>query len=233
MSPPQESIYPVLDHFLPKLNEGDILFITSKILAIHQGRSVKIGSVQKDKLIIQEAERYILGPKFQDKRFYLTIKDHTLIPTAGIDESNSNGYYTLWPKHTNNLLKELRKYLLKKFSLTKLGVIATDSHTTPLRTGTMGISIGFAGFYPTKDYRGKKDIFGRKLLYTRTNVVDAITAMAVLQMGEGREQTPLAILRGAKFIRFTNTDRYGDLVFPPQSDMYAPLLKAFKKSPKR
>lgn len=40
--PPKDDIYPILDDFLPKLREGDIIFITSKILAIHQGRCVKM-----------------------------------------------------------------------------------------------------------------------------------------------------------------------------------------------
>ena len=41
--------------------------------------------------------------EFQYQDFYryhmtLTIKQGMLIPTAGIDESNGDGYYILWPR---------------------------------------------------------------------------------------------------------------------------------------
>ena len=206
-----------------------MLFITSKILAIHQGRCVKINSsVKKDYLIKKEADKYIHRRLASYGNFFLTIKNSTLIPSAGIDESNGNGYYILWPQGIVPLLKELRVYLKKKFKLKNLALIATDSHTIPLRYGVIGISIGSCGLEPLYDYRGKPDIFGRKLKYTKTNVVDALSAMAVLLMGEGNEQTPIMILRGAKFIRFTTKSSRQKLVIPYLKDLYAPLLKVFE-----
>ena len=52
--------------------------------------------------------------------------------------------------------------------------------------------------------------------------------MAVLLMGEGNEQTPIMILRGAKFIRFTTKSSRQKLVIPYLKDLYAPLLKVFE-----
>lgn len=229
LNPPKDSLYAVFDQHLPKLKDGDILFITSKVLGIHQGRTVKIEGADKKKLIYSEADSLVLGPKYKDNRFYLTIKDYTLIPSAGIDESNGNGYYILWPKNTQKLLKEIWAYLRKKYKIKNLGVVATDSHAIPLRWGTQGISVGFYGFKPLQDYRGRKDIFGRKLKFTQSNIVDSLSATAVLLMGEGNEKTPLLILRDAKFIKFTNTDNYKKLVINPKHDIYAPLLKPFRK----
>lgn len=227
--PPKDNIYGVLYKHLPKLKEGDVVFITSKILAIHQGRCVKIGpKINKDKLIIHEADRYIPRSK-SPGNFLLTIKDYTLIPSAGIDESNANGHYILWPKNTVKLLKEICQYLKKRHKIKKLAIIATDSHTTPLRWGVTGISTGFFGMKPLYDYRGKKDIFGRKLKFTKTNIVDALSATAVLLMGEGSEQTPIIIARGLDFIKFTNKDRYKDIVVDPEEDIYSPLLKVFRR----
>ena len=225
--PPKDEIWRELGKL--KLKNGDILAITSKILAIHQGRCIKIEpKVNKKKLIKQEAERYVWSRHIFRKKFIITIKDHTLIPTAGIDESNANGYYILWPKHTNKLLKEIHSYLCIKFNLKKLGIIATDSHSIPLRRGTIGISIGFYGFYPQYDYRGKPDIFGRKLKYTLTNIPDSIAAICVHLMGEGDERVPMVIARGVD-VMFTQKNTHRRLLVSIDKDMYYPLLKVFKK----
>ncbi len=225
--PPKDDIYSVFRESLPRLREGDIVFITSKILAIHQGRSVKIGkNVNKRKLVLGEADAYVenRAPHWD---FILTIKDSTLIPSSGVDESNGNGYYILWPRRTNSLLKEIRAYLKKKYKLKNLAVVATDSHTVPLRWGVSGISTGFYGLEPLRDQRGARDIFGRKLKYTRVNVPDALAAMAVLTMGEAGERTPIVILRGMRGIQFTDRPTWHKVTIPPRKDLYAPILKKF------
>jgi F420-0:gamma-glutamyl ligase len=228
--PPKDDIFALFDEHLPKLKEGDVLLVTSKLLSIHQGRCVKKSKFknQKSKLVKQEADYSLPAKMVKGSEIVLTIKDHTLIPSAGIDESNANGYLILWPKNTNRLCKQVCDYLKKKHHLKKLAMIVTDSHTTPLRWGTSGISIGFYGLEPLVDYRGKRDIFGRKLKYTQANMVDALSAMAVLLMGEGAERVPMVIIRGAKFIKFTSKATYKKFVIPPQKDLYYPLLKIFR-----
>ncbi|MBI2607643.1 MAG: coenzyme F420-0:L-glutamate ligase [Candidatus Doudnabacteria bacterium] len=228
--PPKDEIYDILDKL--KLKDGDIAVITSKILAIHQGRTVKIDTkVDKNKLIQSEAEYVALHPTNSKHKFVFTIKHHTIIASAGIDESNAKGHYILWPKDTNKLLKQFWSYLKRKHGLKKLGLIATDSHITPLRRGISGISIGFFGFEPLKDYRKTPDIFGRKLKVTVANLVEPLAAMAVLLMGEGSEQTPIVIIRGFK-TRFTNKATYRKTVMPLKDDLYYPILRGFMKSRK-
>jgi F420-0:gamma-glutamyl ligase len=231
LKPPKSDIFKVVNKNLPRLKNGDVLFITSKILAIHQGRTTKLGTKDKYKLIKQEADFSLPMHKLAGHKFILTIKDHTLIPNAGIDESNGNGFYVLWPKNTQKLLKEIWQYLRKKNKIKNLGVVATDSHTIPLRWGTLGISTGFYGINPLKDYRGAKDIFGRKLQFTQSNIIDALSAAAVLFIGEGKEKTPMLIARGLNFIKFSNKDLYKKLVINSKDDIYAPLLKQFRKRP--
>jgi len=231
--PPKDDLYAILNASLPRLREGDIVFITSKVLAIHQGRCIRIDKkVDKKALIRREADAFI-----EDRNAYwdfiLTVKDSTLIPSSGIDESNGNGYYILWPKRTNVLLKEIRAYLKKKYKLKKLALVATDSHTVPLRWGVSGISTGFYGLEPLQDMRGRKDVFGRKLQFTKTNVVDPLAAMAVSLMGESSERTPIVILRGAKDIRFTDKSTWHKIAIPLKKDIYAPLLRNLKKNRRR
>jgi F420-0:gamma-glutamyl ligase len=225
-----------MDRRMPKLKEGDVLLIASKILAIHQGRCVKIVDKevaakhkQKRGLVKKESDYSLPGYMIGESEIILTIKDYTLIPSAGIDESNGNGYFILWPENVNKLLKEIVVRYKQQFKIKNLAAIAVDSHTTPLRWGTQGISIGFWGMKPLFDYRGKKDIFNRKLKYTQRNLVDTLADLGALFMGEGGEQTPAVVLRGAKFVKFTTKNLYKTLVIPPQKDLYAPILKPFLK----
>ncbi len=227
--PPKDNIFSELDKQLPKLKDGDVLLIASKILAIHQGRCVGVTKNKKSELIKKEADYSLPGNMVMGSEIILTIKDYTLIPSAGIDESNGNGYYILWPQNVNKLLKEIVVKLKKKYAIKNLAAIAVDSHTTPLRWGTQGISIGFYGLEPLKDYRGKKDIFNRKLKYTQSNIVDTLANLGSLIMGDGGEQVPVLVLRGADFVKFTKKDTYKKLVIDPKKDLYYPVLKIFTK----
>ncbi|MBI4049786.1 MAG: coenzyme F420-0:L-glutamate ligase [Candidatus Doudnabacteria bacterium] len=224
--PPKDDIYDLLSG-ITKLRNGDIVVITSKVLAIHQGRCVKIEpKIDKLKLIKREADYYALT-RIKQQKFVLTIKNHALGMSAGIDESNANGYYVLLPNNVNQLLREIWSFLRRKHKIKNLGVIATDSHTFPMRRGTIGLAIGLFGFEPLKDYRKSKDIFGRKFKYTQTDIPDALAAMSVFLMGEGSERTPIIVIRGAA-VKFTEKQTYRKLVMPLKGDIYYPLLKIFK-----
>jgi len=226
--PPKDDIYPVLDKYLPPLKEGDVLMITSKIISIHQGRCLKMSVVKdKDDLIKKEADAYIERVECPGGYVVLTIKGNTLAASAGIDESNANGHYVLWPRNINHEAKEIRNYLRAKFNLKKLAVIISDSRSMPLRYGAVGVAIGAFGLLPIRDYRQTLDIFGRELKMSRTNIVDALASAAVLLMGEGNEQTPIVIARGSEFIEFTDEDRFDELFMPYKEDIYYPLLKKF------
>ncbi len=228
INPPKDNLFEVLNNYCPELKEKDILLITSKVVSIHQGRCLPTKLVKnKDNLIKEEADAYIDRNNVPGKHAVLTIKNNTLIPSAGIDESNANQYYILWPNNPQKEAKKIYQHLKKRFSIKNIGVIITDSRTIPLRYGTIGISIGFYGIKPLKNYIGEKDIFGRKLKMTKSNIVDALAAAGVLVMGEGEEQTPMALIRNANFVKFTNRDNYRELLVPLKKDIYYSLLKNF------
>ena len=104
--PPKDDINDIIDSL--DIKDGDIIFITSKILGLHQGRTVKIGEVPKEDLIKKEADRY-LAYENQTGDFHvnLTVIQNVLIPAAGIDESNADGYYVMWPKKIDQLCQEI------------------------------------------------------------------------------------------------------------------------------
>ena len=228
VQPPKDEIWDILDQ-LPPLHEKDILFITSKILAIHQGRCVPCAGTDKTELIKQEASHYLPYVHPSGFNVNLTITDNILIAAAGIDASNANDHYILWPKNVDKLCQEIRTYLCGKNNIRDLGVISTDSHTMPLRYGVTGIATGLAGVEPLKDIRGHTDLFGRPMHLTQVDQVDALAAMAVLLMGETNECTPMVLLTGYDNIVFNETATMQHFKVPVEMDLYTPLLSIFTR----
>lgn len=224
-----KDILKVLDKYLPKLQEKCVIAITSKIVSICEGRVVKIGEVDKDELIKQESQYYL--PRNTNKyNVSLTITRNTLVPTAGIDESNGNGYYVLWPKDAQKSANEIRKYLKNKHKLENLGVIITDSKTTPLRWGVTAIAIAYSGFKPLKNYIGEKDLFGRPFLFEQLSIIDSLASAVTLAMGEGAESTPLALIQDIDNLEFVDSDpsqaELEGLRISKEEDLYSPILSA-------
>ncbi len=232
--PPQDDLLSVIKESFSglRLKEGSIIAITSKVVAIWEGRCIKVeDKVDKDELIKKEADFY-LPSGFNKYGFHITIKKNTLIASAGIDESNANGYYILWPKDPQKSANKIRGFLKKEFGLSRIGVVITDSHVQPLRCGTVGTSISHSGFNALNSYIGKPDIFDRKLKVTNAAVAEGIAAAAVLAMGEGKEQTPIAIVSDVPFVNFVDRDptkkEIQRLAISKEEDIYSPLLKAAK-----
>jgi len=223
-----KSIYDILDRYIKDLPEKSILCITSKIVAITEGRIVSVENSNKDELVEKESEYFL--PKEENKYgFHLTITQNLLIPAAGIDESNGNGYYVLWPKDPQKSANKIREYLVNKFKIKNLGIIITDSKTTPLRNGTTGVGIAHSGFSALNNYVGEADLFNRKLKFTKSNIMDGIAAAAVLIMGEGHEQTPLALVSDISKVRFQSKnpseEELEELKIDIDTDVYSSILK--------
>lgn len=222
-----ETLESIIDKYIGGLNEGDILAITSKIVSLCQGRIINKSSISKHELIMKEADQIVRDGK-NSYDIYLTIKDNILIPSAGIDESNSNDTYILYPKNVQSVAISVWQYLKAKFSLKNLGIIITDSHTTPMRWGVTGISLGWCGFEPLYSYVDQPDVFGKKMRVTKINLLDALATSAVLMMGEGDEQTPLALISSAPKISFLDRppspEEEKSVILSMKDDIYAPLL---------
>jgi putative folate metabolism gamma-glutamate ligase len=226
VTPSERDLLAVVDRYVTELPERAVLAITSKVVAICEGRVRPMADVDKRSLIAEEAERY-LAP---DPRWgvSLTIKHDMLIATAGIDESNADGHYVLWPSDAQRSANVLREHLARRFARAELGVVITDSRTTPLRLGVTGVALAHSGFRALNDYVGQRDLFGRALRMTKVNVMDALATSAVLVMGEGSESTPLAVLDELPFVTFQprapSAEELAELRIALEDDLYAPLL---------
>lgn len=201
----QSSIFEVLDSCLTGLGERSVVVVTSKIVSLCENRVVPMAGTDKEELIKRESD-YFLPASLSRYHHHFTIAGHTLASVAGIDESNGDGYYILWPDDPQKSANDIRKYLAKKFSLKELGVIISDSTCAPMRWGTIGQPLSYSGFEPTRSYIGQPDLFGRPFKISRAGVALGLAAAAVVVMGEGAEQTPVAVISDTDFVKFQDRD---------------------------
>ncbi len=218
----------ILDRYLPHIKERSVVAITSKIVALCEGRVAEIGTIEKDELIEKESEYYIPSEENQ-YGVSITIKNNIVIASAGIDESNADGKYVLWPDDPQESANRIREYLAKSRGLKKVGVIITDSRLSPLRWGVTGVGIAHSGFEAVNDMRGKPDIFGRPLHVTKVNILDGLAAASVYVMGESNEQTPLALVTEVPHIRFQDQnpseEELAMLRITMEEDIFSGILK--------
>lgn len=88
--------------------------------------------------------------------------------------------------------------------------------------------LAYSGFRPLNDHVGKPDLFGRPFRVSQVDVAGGLAAAAVLQMGEGAEQTPIAVLSDLPFVQFADGDpapeELATIMIPLEEDLFAPFL---------
>ncbi|GFT84980.1 putative folate metabolism gamma-glutamate ligase [Nephila pilipes] len=220
-----EVLEQVLDCYVSELlREEVVLAITSKIISICQKQVVCKTACSKEELIKREADAIVDVAH----SICLTIKDNILIPSAGIDESNGNEVYILYPKDVQKTALSIWNYLKTKHCIKHLGILITDSNVTPMRRGVTGVALGWCGFEPLYSYIGKPDLYSEPLKVTQVNLLDALATSAVLVMGEGAEQTPMAIISDAPKVHFLTrpptTKEEKSVKISMKKDLYSPLL---------
>jgi coenzyme F420-0:L-glutamate ligase len=193
-----------------QLEDGDILALTSKIIAYAEGRIAKLSDITPSKEAKKLAQQFSLQPEFAElilreankiyggvERAFLTLKDGVLTANAGIDNKNApDGFVALWPDNPQKWAKSIREAIMQKTGK-KTAILIVDSGLMPLRIGTIGLALAVAGFKPIKDCRGEKDIYGKPLIITRHAVANDLASSAHLLMGEAAQKTPVVLIRNA------------------------------------
>lgn len=193
-----------------QLKNNDILAVTSKIVAIAEGRIVKLSGVKPSDEAMKLAEKYCLQPEFAQlvineadkiyggvQKAVLTLKDRILTANAGIDNKNAaKGFVALWPLNPKKSAEHIRQEIKRRTGF-KIAVLIIDSGLVPLRKGTNGVALAVAGFKPIKDRRGDVDIYGKTIVITQHAVADDLASAAHLLMGEAAEKTPVVLIRDA------------------------------------
>ena len=62
---------------------------------------------------------------------------------------------------------------------------------------------------------------------SQTDIADSLATSAVLCMGEGKEQQPLAMITEAPIV-FSNKVKRDELIIDPKKDIYAPFFANLK-----
>ncbi|UCH32715.1 MAG: coenzyme F420-0:L-glutamate ligase [Candidatus Bathyarchaeota archaeon] len=220
---PKDNLVPILLRTITKhnvkLEDRDIIAISSKALAIAQGQIIRLNQISCSRDAIKLAKEYILKPQLVElilreadkilggsKKALLTIKNGILTVNAGIDTKNApKGYAALWPRNPHHsaqlILCEVEKETQKN-----IGIIIVDSVVAPLRMGTRGLALAIAGFKPVQDCRNRPDLYQKPLQITRHSLADDLASTAHLLMGETNEKIPFVLIKDAP-AEFT-TEKY-------------------------
>jgi F420-0:gamma-glutamyl ligase len=227
VTPGKPGLFELLDESLSSVAEGSVLAVSSKIIALCENGVIPESETDKEALITQESD-YYLPTSFNKYGYHFAIKNDTLAGAAGIDKSNGDGFFVLWPKDSQKAANEIRKFLAGRFGLKKVGVVVTDSTSQPLRRGTIGQLLAHSGFRGLNNYVGRPDLFGRPFVSEQANVAAGLAAAAVLAQGEGAEQTPLCLISDFPLVEFVDRDptpnELAELYIPMEDDLFAPFL---------
>lgn len=220
----------LLNDNISELRESSIVAISSKVVALCENRVVDIDSASRFELVQKESD-YYLPPDISAHNYGFSITKKTLIASAGIDESNGDGHWVLWPRDSFASANKIRKILQQRFNLKKVGVVITDSNCLPpLRRGTIGIMVAWSGFQPLNDLRGTSDLFGRRFKVSISAIGGGLAAAANVVMGEGTESTPMAIISEVDFVKFVDHDPTPEEIaatfVDKDEDLYAPFLNS-------
>lgn len=237
---PRDNLFQIIQQSIKKIPEQSVLVITSKIIALCQGRVIKKkvlteeeAKAEKHQLVRQEAD-FFLEPSSSQYQMMLTIKDRILGVNAGIDESNVEQAYVLWPSKTQQTVNQIWHFLRKEYQVNKIGVVISDSRSIPLKWGcNYGVSLGHCGFRALVDQIGKTDLFGREMRMTKINLAESLASIGVFAMGEVAEKTPFCLInQDIPQIQFQNRvpnkQELADIFIDLKDDIYAPLLTAVK-----
>ncbi len=203
-----------------KLEDNDVLALTSKIVSYAENRLAKLSEVKPSDKARELAEWFSLQPEFAElilneadkiyggvEKAVLTLKNGILTANAGIDNKNAPvGYVILWPRNAQETVRTIREEIKRKTGM-YVAVMVVDSGLVPLRKGTTGLALAVAGFKPVKDDIGRKDLYGKPVVITRQAVADDLASAAHLLMNEVAETTPIVLIKDAP-MKFDD-DAYG------------------------
>ena len=228
-----------------KPKDGDILVVSSKVVALTQGRIINYRTIKPSKKAKALAKKYSLHPGFVEivlkeadviyggvYRAVLTMKNKVFVANAGADLSNApEGYAILWPKNPSLVAKKIKKEIEEKFKV-KIGVIISDSHCIPLRAGTFGFALATAGFNAVIDEIGKKDLFGKRMRITRRAVADDLASAAQVLMGETDWKIPAVLIRDSG-VEIKNFVLDSETLMPPDECLYSSIYVEKVKKQKK
>jgi coenzyme F420-0:L-glutamate ligase/coenzyme F420-1:gamma-L-glutamate ligase len=223
-----------LDRAALRLQAGDALVITSKIVSKSEGRMFDLREVQPGPEALQVAGETRKDPRIvelvlRESRMISRHAPHVLVvqhrlgfisANAGIDQSNvglGEDVVLLLPHDPDASARRIRSQL-GALTGVEPGVIISDSHGRPFRMGNIGVAIGIAGMPALVDLRGRPDLFGRELKISIQGYADMVASTANLLTGEADEGRPIVLLRGLSYPALDG--HAAELYRSPEHDLY-------------
>jgi coenzyme F420-0:L-glutamate ligase/coenzyme F420-1:gamma-L-glutamate ligase len=206
-----------------ELADGDVLAVTSKVVAKAEGRVVPLPHAEVERERVHREVVAAETVRVVARRGSMVIaetRQGVVGANALIDESNAGGdVLVLLPEDPDASAARLRE-ALARLDGHDVAVVITDTLGRPWRNGQADAAIGAAGLLPLRDYRGEPDTFGRPLEVTVTAVADELAAAADLVKGKV-SGIPAAIVRGLAEL-VTDADGPGAraLIRPADEDMF-------------
>lgn len=198
-----------------RLEAGDILVVTQKVISKAEGMLVDLGSVTPSDIALRYGQQWDRDPRQievvlresarivrMDRGLIIAQTRHGFVcANAGVDASNVPGedVVCLLPRDPDASAARLRAELLQRTGQ-EIAIIISDSFGRPWRQGIVNVALGVAGIAPLADYRGQPDDFGRVMSASVIAVADEIASAAELATGK-IARTPFVIVRGYPYER--------------------------------
>lgn len=221
----------ILSSSKQKIQDGDILVISQKIISKIEGRTINLSSVIPSSLALGIGAEYNKDPKLievilsESKRIVRMENEIIIVKTnhgficanAGVDESNIEpGYATLLPIDSDKSALTIQKQILEK-TKKKVAVLISDTFGRPFRLGQTNCAIGISGIDSILDYQGTKDTFGKILRVTAIAIADELCAASELVMGK-TEKCPVVIVRNYKYKE--SNSKIDSIIRPENEDLF-------------
>ncbi len=202
-----------------RLEPGDIVAVTSKILSKAEGRQVP--AADREEAITSQTVRLVASREHPGGVTRIVENPLGLVmAAAGVDASNApDGVVLLLPEDPDASARALCSAWRDRFGM-DIGVVVSDTFGRPWREGQTDAAIGAAGIRVLDDLRGSTDADGRPLVVTAAAVADEIAATADLVKGKS-SATPLAVVRGlGHLVGPADLPGARSLVRPAANDMF-------------
>lgn len=198
-----------------RLQHGDVLVISSKIVSKSQGLRVQPNcgaeagaeshddQASREALVLSQSDR-VVAERVTPTGMTRIVASHAgpVLAAAGVDDSNvgPHGGSLVLPTDPDLAARTLYAGLLSAFAplpLPQIGVIISDTAGRPWREGQVDFALGACGVHVLDDLRGggHADVDGHVLQATARAIADEIAAAADLVKAKTRS-VPAALVRG-------------------------------------
>jgi coenzyme F420-0:L-glutamate ligase/coenzyme F420-1:gamma-L-glutamate ligase len=136
----------------------------------------------------------------QANNYVFVVHNHaTYLDEAGIDHTNSpDEFVALLPLDPCATARRIREEFADRYGV-DVAVIVSDTVSCIGRLGSQDVAIGYAGIDPITRDTFSDDLFGIPRSGGIDLVIDSITGMAGLIMGQTTERRPAVLIRGLDY----------------------------------